>query len=272
MHKPFLKWLGGKIRLISNIKKLLPSGKRLVEPFVGSGAIFLNTEYNEYLLADSNNDLISLFIKLYKEGRKFIDISKSYFISKNNKEEEYLRLREEFNHTKNPAIFVYLNRHCFNGLCRYNSDGEFNTPFGEYKDPVHFPIHEMILFAEKCREKKVQFIHSDFRETFKQIKSGDIVYCDPPYIPLSETSNFTSYDADGFSEKDHKDLIDLVMQSSVPTLISNHDTEKVKKLYNRSTYIKTIYAGRFVGGDRKSVKEILALFNQNYKEETLWTT
>lgn len=271
MNKPFLKWLGGKTRLIGEIKKLLPRGNRLVEPFVGSGAVFLNVEYNEYLLADSNEDLINLYISLKTKGRTFVEASRALFTSANNCKEKYMELRDEFNKTKDPSIFVYLNRHCFNGLCRYNSKGEFNTPFGEYSNPVHFPVKEMLFFVERCRKKKVEFAHNDFMETLKNIQSGDIIYCDPPYAPISETSNFSSYDAGGFSIKDQANLVEIASSLFVPVLISNNNTEYTSKLYNKASYIKRISAGRFIGGDRKSVVEILALFNQDYKPKTLWS-
>jgi len=271
MQKPFLKWLGGKTRLIGDIKKLLPQGNRLVEPFVGSCSIFLNIEYNEYLLADSNEDLINLYLALQNKGRQFIEASRAFFTSNNNTKEQYMVLRDEFNKTKDPSLFVYLNRHCFNGLCRYNSKGEFNTPFGEYANPVHFPAKEMLFFVERCRSKKVEFIHSDFRDTMKKARSGDVFYADPPYAPISLTSSFSSYDSGGFSVKDQGDLVSIASGLSVPVLISNNDTEYTSKLYNKASYIKKISAGRFIGGDRKSVIEILALFNSDYKEKTLWS-
>ena len=271
MNKPFLKWLGGKTRIVGEIKKILPQGNRLVEPFLGSGAIFLNVEYNEYLLADSNEDLINLYITLQKRGRQFVELCKVFFTSNNNCKERYMELRDEFNKSKDPTFFVYLNRHCFNGLCRYNSKGEFNTPFGEYANPVRFPHKEMLFFVERCRKKKVEFKHNDFRDTLKNVQPGDILYCDPPYAPISETSNFSSYDSGGFSIKDQNDLVQLASNLSVPVLISNNDTEYMEKLCSRASYIKRIQAGRFIGGDRRPVMEILALFNFNYKPKTLWS-
>lgn len=274
MNKPFLKWLGGKTRLINDIKEVLPRGKRLVEPFTGSGAVFLNTSYEEYLLADSNRDLINLYAILKSKGRSFLKICNALFIPEYNTEKKYLELRAEFNKTsdeiRKASVFIYLNRHCFNGLCRYNSSGEFNTPFGLYGNPVHFPSKEMLYFIEKCRSKKVDFVHADFRKTFKMIKDGDILYCDPPYLPLSETSNFTSYGADGFNDNDQEELARLSSKALVPVLISNHDTEGARKMYNKASYIQKINVGRFVGGDRKMVPELLALFNANYEKKTLW--
>jgi DNA adenine methylase len=129
----------------------------------------------------------------------------------------------------------------------------------------------MLFFVERCRSKKVEFLHADFRETLKNVRVGDVVYEDPPYSPISLTSSFSSYDAGGFSVKDQNDLVNIASSLSVPVLISNNDTEYTSRLYNKASYIKKISAGRFIGGDRKSVVEILALFNSKYKEKTLWS-
>ena len=145
--KPFLKWAGGKYRIIDKIISALPKKKTLIEPFVGSGAVFLNTEYENYILADTNTDLISLYLILQEHGIEFIRFTESLFSDTNNHEKVFYELRNEFNITKDverkAAIFVYLNRHCFNGLCRYNSKGEFNVPFGRYSKP-YFPFQEML--------------------------------------------------------------------------------------------------------------------------------
>src|SRR5262245_57226929 len=128
--KPFLKWAGSKTKLVSAIKPLLPSGDRLVEPFVGAGAVFLNTNYPSSLLCDSNADLVSLYQVLRQHGAKFVKECERLFISANNREDRFYKLRDEFNaggdSRRHAALFVYLNRHCYNGLCRYNQDGGFN--------------------------------------------------------------------------------------------------------------------------------------------------
>jgi len=274
MNKPFLKWLGGKTRLVKDIRRILPRGERFVEPFMGSGAVFLNMNFNNFLLADSNFDLINLYTTLQKQGRTFIDSAKALFTPDNNTEKKYNELRDEFNTTQDQVrkatIFVYLNRHGFNGACRYNLQGEFNIPFGTYANPVHFPAKEMCEFVLTCRNNRVEFLHADFRETLRRVKKGDVVYADPPYVPLSETSNFTSYDMNDFKEDDQKDLATRATMTDVPFLISNHDTEYTRKIYKKASYIETIYVGRHVGGERKPVKEILALFNFKYNRETIW--
>lgn len=226
--KPFLKWAGNKLVIVERIRKLLPEGGRLVEPFVGSAAVFLNTDYPHALLADSNPDLIDLYQLLQKEGEVFIRLCARLFTPENNSAEAYYALREEFNRTRNKrrkaALFLYLNRHGYNGLCRYNASGEFNVPQGRYKKP-YFPADEMRVFHAKAQNAR--FMVADFREVMRQANPGDVVYCDPPYMPLSPTANFTSYNARGFGEEEQQMLARLAEELSargVPVVISNHDT------------------------------------------------
>ena len=135
--RPFLKWAGGKYRLIERIKEKLPPGKRLLEPFAGSCALSLNTDYDSYWLNDINADLINLYKTLQKDGPSFIAFCRAFFKDTNNTPEKFYELRQQFNTEKDiyskAALFLYLNRHGYNGLCRYNSSGEFNVPFGQYK-------------------------------------------------------------------------------------------------------------------------------------------
>ena len=123
--KPFLKWAGGKYKIIDKIQKSLPNGRRLIEPFVGSGAVFLNIDFEEYLLADINSDLINLYKQVQEHGKDFANYASALFKPENNTQTAFYDLRAEFNActdvARKSAIFVYLNRHCFNGLCRYNS-------------------------------------------------------------------------------------------------------------------------------------------------------
>lgn len=233
--KPFLKWPGGKYRLTNRINKKLGQGERLVEPFVGSGAVFLNTDYQHYLLADTNRDLINLYQHLQSEGDEFIRYCKSFFIKANNVEEKYYAFRQEFNASNDSrlksALFLYLNRHCYNGLCRYNAKGEFNTPFGRYLRP-YFPDAEMLVFFHKAQQ--AEFICAGFSDTMQLVTKQDIVYCDPPYIPLSKTANFTDYAAGGFNWQDQIALTDWASKLSaegIQVVISNHNTPGARELY-----------------------------------------
>jgi len=270
--KPFLKWAGGKYRVMGKITPVLPEGDRFIEPFAGSGAVFLNTEYKNYLINDLNSDLIQTFQYLQKEGQSFIDDAKGLFLPKYNQEEAFYLLREEFNTTKDlrrkATIFIYLNKHCFNGLCRYNKKGGFNVPFGSYKSPS-FPEEEMLFFYQKSQN--VEFTNMDFTDVLRQVKANDVVYCDPPYVPLTMTSNFTSYTQDGFTYEQQAKLAELakdLMQRNIPVIISNHDTDFTRDAYS-SALIQAFEVQRHIsskGTERNKANELLAIFNKNLVE------
>ncbi len=265
--RPFLKWPGGKFRLLERIHSTLPAGKQLIEPFVGGGAIFLNTQFEKYLLNDANIDLITLYQSLQKEGTQFIDVCRKYFHRKYNSEKQYYRLRVKFNASQDPiersALFLYLNRHGYNGLCRYNAGKkEFNVPFGRYVKP-YFPEKEMLLFFEKA--KKVTFVCEDFTKTMKRAKKGSVIYCDPPYVPLNATANFTAYRAGGFSLDQQKVLAELAAKLSlkgIPVLLSNHSNDFTLNAYKEAS-IDEFVVQRFISckaNQRKRVLELLALY------------
>lgn len=264
--KPFLKWAGNKQRIVALIRGFLPDGKRLIEPFVGSGAVFLNSHYNHFILGDTNRDLISLFVHLQKRGKVFIEYCKTYFVVHNNSQEKYYELRERFNtiddECERAALFVYLNRHCFNGLCRYNSKGKFNVPFGKYKKPS-FPETEMYTFWKKLQ--KATFYQAPFWETMAAAIPGDVVYCDPPYHALSKTANFTSYSDTPFGWAQQEQLAKMARELAdrdIPVLISNHNTDEIRELY-AGAQITEFFVQRFIscdGANRHKAPELLAYF------------
>lgn len=137
--RAFLKWAGGKYPLLDEIKKHLPQGDCLIEPFVGAGSVFLNTDYSRYILADINSDLISLYNIVKTQTDDYVRQAREYFTPEMNQADVYYHLRDEFNQSQDPfrraLLFLYLNRHGYNGLCRYNLRGEFNVPFGRYRKP-----------------------------------------------------------------------------------------------------------------------------------------
>lgn len=266
ISRPFLKWPGGKFRLVERISKALGPANRLIEPFVGSGAVFMNTHYEHYLLADNNPDLINLYQTLEKEGEKFIKYADKLFQPESNQAERYYELRDEFNQSTNirrkSALFIYLNRHCYNGLCRYNKSGGFNSPFGRYKEP-QLPIASLNAF--KMKASQAEFKLSCFSDTMQQAEQGDVIYCDPPYMPLSKTANFTNYSAEGFGLEQQEELAELAREQAakgVRVVISNHDTPEIRKLYKGARFTE-FEVPRFISQDtnnRGTASEILAVF------------
>jgi DNA adenine methylase len=264
-----LKWAGGKKRVIGEILKVLPvSGKkRLVEPFVGGGSVFLNIDFDEYLLIDMNKDLISLFNIIKTQSKSFITDAQPYFNGDNNCADRYYKLRKQFNGSddvyERALLFLYLNRHGYNGLCRYNKSGGYNVPFGRYKHP-YFPKAELTFFAEKAQ--KATFQQGDFETAFLQLKSHDVVYCDPPYSPINRTASFTAYAGNTFTDQDQIRLVacaENAKQQGVPTLISNHYVDFTKELYKEATKKELFQVQRSIsqkGKGRVKVQEILALY------------
>lgn len=264
--RPFLKWAGGKFEISDKIAGHFPPSRRLLEPFVGSGAIFVNTERKKYLLNDVNADLVNLYKALKKNPSDFIQDSKRLFTSRNNSPSAYYELRERFNQItdsyEKSLLFLYLNRHGYNGLCRYNRSGKFNVPFGTYAAP-YFPEAELAYFAKRLRSASLNNL--DFRLFFKKAVHGDVVYCDPPYIPLSSTSNFSDYAFNGFTLKDQEILAQearAAAERGVTVVISNHDTPLSRKIY-KGAAIVAYEVRRNINSNvtrRGKVRELVAIF------------
>ena len=266
MNKSFLKWAGGKSKSLSFIKEALPKKiERFVEPFVGSAVVSLNVEADTYLLADYNKDLINIYEVLKQQGKEFIEYCKYFFVDSNVKEVFYAN-RERFNslpfNEERAALFLYLNRHSFNGLCRYNSSGEFNVPFGKYKT-IYFPETEMMFFHKQS--EKFQFLQCSFEEVFKKQRKNDVIYCDPPYIPLSMTASFTSYTDKVFPFASQQKLAHYAEQSICKVLISNHWVPGItEELYKNGDTSRRKIIQRNIGAKAESrgkVEEGLVVYN-----------
>lgn len=258
-----LKWAGSKIRIMDVLKQHLPKGRRLVEPFAGSCAVMMNTDYSEYLIADINPDLINLYQKIKDDVEGFINYARDFFALCNSAE-SYYSIRADFNLSSDSeeraAMFLYLNRHCYNGLCRYNQSGGFNVPYGKYKAP-YFPENEIRAFAEKA--KRATFVCCSFDESLEMVLPGDVIYCDPPYMPASATANFTSYSTEAFGGLEHHqlsaDLLTLA-ERGYPVIASNSDTRESRGLYGKFNIV-SFDAPRSIGASACSIKsapEIIA--------------
>lgn len=265
--RAFLKWAGGKYPLLDDIRRHLPQGDCLVEPFVGAGSVFLNTDYDHYHLADINNDLINLYNIVKTRTAEFIQDASALFTAEANSAEIYYGRRSEFNSSSDAyqraLLFLYLNRHGYNGLCRYNLRGEFNVPFGRYRKP-YFPEAELLWFAE--RAQKATFVCESYDVTLSSARAGSVVYCDPPYAPLSATANFTAYHTNSFSMREQAHLAELAaklaQESRIPVLISNHDTD-MTRLWYQNAVLHVVKARRSISrsiSGRTQVDELLALY------------
>lgn len=270
--RSFLKWAGGKYRLTEQISQFLPKRKScLIEPFVGAGSVFLNSNFKRYILADINPDLINLFNIVKQNVEQYIaDCKPLFFHPEANTASYYYLQREVFNQSQDSyqkaLLFLYLNRFGFNGLCRYNSQHKFNVPFGAYKTH-YFPEQELRFFAQKAQS--AVFICQDFRETFQLADKDCVIYCDPPYAPISQITNFTDYTANDFNLGHQRELALLakqtVNQHQIPVIISNHDTLFTREIY-QGAKIKKIKVQRSISHSaqqRTKVNELIAVFKYN---------
>lgn len=267
-NKTILKWAGSKARIMDKLIPHLPKARRLVEPFAGSCAVMMNTEYEEYLIADANQDLINLYRSVSKNP-DVMACSDLYDWKQQNNEESYYQARKLFNlgkqkldavlTNKQSARFLYLNRHCFNGLCRYNAKDEFNVPFGKYKN-VYFPEKEIYQFAEKAVNAIIACL--EWQDTLSLVDFGNGVYCDPPY--MGDEGSFTKYHHTDFTFDNQIELAQalkvLNQLQGNPITVSN--SIHAKELYaDLGFIIHEIDAPRSISanGNRQSAKEIIAV-------------
>lgn len=263
-EKTILKWAGSKVGIMEQLRPHLPKTKRLVEPFAGSCAVMMNTDYEQYLIADVNNDLIAMYQQIASDNIDEVIRTSYGLFELEAVESGYYIERDLFNKSKHvlqpefiAAYFIYLNRHCYNGLCRYNQKGGFNVPCGKYKKP-YFPEKEIRAFSAKAVKANIQ--HLVWQDTLSLVDFGDGVYCDPPYMG----KNFTQYHADGFTDSDNealafalKDLNDI---QGNPVTVSN--SLAAKELYADLGFtIHVIEAPRTIAanGNRKKAPEIIAV-------------
>ncbi len=246
--KPFLKWAGGKTQLISQIKKQLPDSVyqgnfTYIEPFVGSGAVlfwmlgeFPNLE--RAIINDINSDLTNCYLTIRDDVNALIEMLKKweteYYAlgeSQESKKEYYYEKRALFNtrqsnQIRQSALFIFLNRTCFNGLYRVNRKNEFNVPMGSYKKPQICNEQNLLLVSEALQ--KVEILNGDFSQTINYVKNNTFFYFDPPYKPLSETSSFNSYAKDEFDDNEQIRLAQFCEQLNelnYSWILSNSDVK-----------------------------------------------
>ncbi len=232
---------------------------------MGAGSVFLNTDFSRYILADINSDLIGLYNIVKLRTDEYVAAAREMFTPENNVAERYYLYRDEFNQSQDPlrraVLFLYLNRHGYNGLCRYNLRGEFNVPFGRYKKP-YFPEAELYHFAEKAQN--AEFYCESYEECMQRADSRTVVYCDPPYAPLTATANFTAYHTNSFNLEQQVLLAqkaESLMKKRIPVLISNHRTPLTQEWYKNAAETHIVKVRRSIssnGGTRKKVDELFS--------------
>jgi len=268
---PFIKWAGGKYRLADNLMKYLPANfdpkkNTYIEPMVGSGGFFFKYAPNNAYLSDINPNLIITYKVIQNDVESLISALKVHENNHHKHQEQnskdyYYEKREEFNQLKSSgqdligiaALFIYLNKSCFNGLYRENSKGGFNVPMGDYKSTDSKKVicnEDNLLLAHKILRNVTVSCH-EYEDTLKVIKEGDFVYLDPPYLPL-DISSFTKYSKNDFGKNNHLELnafCDAINDRGAYFMLSNSDTDLTQKIYlKEGRYSQHFEVGRSISG------------------------
>lgn len=250
----FLKWAGGKRQILDQLSLLLPKKiTRYFEPFIGGGAMFFDIKQRFKprfsLVSDINPDLINAYHFIKDDVDKLIESLKEIKKTNHSKEAFYEK-RKEYNSThdrlKKAALLIYLNKTCFNGLFRVNSKGEFNVPFGRYKNPAILQESRLRLASHLLQDTDIRLF--DFDNILPLVEGGDFIYLDPPYFPLNGTSNFTSYQIGAFGTEQQRRLATLFRQldkKGCNIMLSNSNTPLIRDLYKGYTFV-TIKAKRMI--------------------------
>lgn len=264
---PFLKWAGGKQRLISQYLPYFPPLETInhyYEPFIGSAAVYFHWQPRPATLADRNEKLIEVYRLVQQDVTAVIDALQPH----HNDPDYFYAIRAQDPRTLTPAEraarLIYLNKTCYNGLYRENSHGEFNVPFGRYKRPKICDVDR--LCTASAALQGVMLLAGDFAAVVETAVSGDFIYFDPPYAPLTATSNFTSYHQHGFDAADQHRLaqtIDELTMRGCKVMLSNSSAPLIYDLYNHPPYrLIDIQARRAInskGNGRGPIKELLIL-------------
>lgn len=274
--RPFLKWAGGKRQLLPEIVKYVPkmtSKHTYYEPFIGGGALLFQLQPPKAVINDSNKELINCY-KVIKDSLDELmeELSKDKY---SNSETSYYEMRDldrsmkkyaSLSEVEKAARIIYLNKTCYNGLFRVNAQGQFNVPFGRYKNPNFLDDAVLRAVNKYLNSNDITLLNQDFAEAVKDAKKGDFVYLDPPYDPVSETASFTGYDVNGFNRDEQerlKEEFDALHKKGCKVMLSNSCTDFILDLYKdyQDTIIK-VRATRSINSNalkRGRVDEVLVL-------------
>ncbi len=270
--QPFLKWAGGKRKVVPELEKHIPDDfGTYFEPFVGGGALFFSLAgrptgppFRRAVLADNNKRLIRTYRAVRDRVDPLIELLLEYK-SRHDKDFYYKVRAQDIDRKRDDtsvgAWLIYLNKTAFNGLYRVNSRNGFNVPIGSYANPD-------ICNEQRLRDcsralRGVDLLHGSFQVVLKLAKPGDLVYFDPPYVPLNDTARFTAYTRGGFGADAQELLRDVALElkrRGVTVILSNHDTPLVRELYARDFTLRTIRVGRAInskGSARGPVSEVV---------------
>lgn len=269
---PFLKWVGGKRQLMPEIKNLLPKKiSTYYEPFVGGGAVLFNIQPKKAVINDLNTELINTYQVIKNNPDELIEDLKSHV----NKSDYFYSIRaldrqdgfDELSAIKKASRVIFLNKTCYNGLYRVNSSGEFNSPFGKYKNPNIVNEVTIRAVSKYLNSNDVEITNVDFESALKDIRKGSFVYFDPPYDPISKSSNFTGYNQGGFNLFDQvrlQELCDKLDKKGVKFLVSNSKTPLILDRYSKYD-INIVKATRAINSNASKRGAIDEVLIRNYE-------
>lgn len=273
MHiAPFVKWVGGKRQLLNEISKHLPdSFSTYYEPFIGGGALLFHLQPQKAVINDYNLELINLYNVIKQSPEELINDLKKH---KNDKEYFYtireidrnVRNYAKLNNIERASRIIFLNKTCFNGLFRVNNSGEFNSPFGKYKNPNIADEITIRAVSDYLNKNNIRILNSDYADSLSNIKKGAFVYFDPPYDPVSDSSNFTGYTKNGFNKDEQKrlkDICDKLNKKGIKFLLSNSSTDYIRDLYKNYKII-TIKAKRSINSKSNGRGDVEEVLIKNY--------
>lgn len=278
LTQPFLKWAGGKRQLLPEINKYMPQklySNSYFEPFVGAGALLFDFQPKNAVIGDINGELINcyevikdslndLLLELMKPD-KYLNNMESYY---QIRDMDRLPYYSSLSKVEKAARIIYLNKTCYNGLFRVNSQGFFNVPFGSYKNPKI--VDEIVLKAvhHYLNNNQITILQADFQDIVKTAKKGDFVYFDPPYDPVSDTASFTGYIINGFGRDEQvrlKETFSDLDRRGCKVMLSNSATEFILELYRE--YQKStlrVHANRSINSNAKGRGKIDEVLIMNY--------
>lgn len=239
---PFVKWAGGKKQLLDRLESRMPATyERYYEPFIGGGALFLDVQPELAIINDTNEQLLNVYQQLKIDTEAVIN-AVNVLDADPCDTARYLAIREKYNtkikahelDAECAALMIWINKHCFNGLYRVNSKGLFNVPYNNKSDGVSIDATNLRNIGLYLQSRDIEIRQGDFEDACMDVAPGDFVYFDSPYVPISETANFTDYTKDGFSLEDHKRLAALYKKlaaQGTKVMLSNHNVPLVHELY-----------------------------------------
>lgn len=294
--EPFVKWAGGKSQLLKVFNTLYPRWfKTYYEPFLGGGAVFFDLyakgKISRAVLSDLNADLMNLWAAIRENVDELINqlealrrkVSDRAFYYERRREFNSIKLRENFldePDVRKASLLIFLNKTCYNGLYRVNAKGEFNVPFGRYRNPQLFDEANLRAVHQALKDRdRIRLLCTDFQNAVKNAEKGDFIYFDPPYQPLGKTANFTEYTAGGFGPGEQKRLAEVFRnmdERGCFLMLSNSSKrEFLEPLYNpyfEKGYVLEVKAARAissVGSKRGPVKEFVIMNYEPNRCQTL---